>query len=82
MEKKNNKSIENIQYSLIVRYIFLNYYSTINTCLLLSPSSIGTYCPSSDSCIGISKPVTGSINVVVSEVVEDDEDVDNKEVDS
>lgn len=32
--------------------------------------------------MGISKPVTGSINVVVSEVVEEDEDVDNKDVDS
>jgi len=59
--------------------LFLN---NINKYLSLSPSSIGTYCPSSDSCIGISKPVTGSINVVVSEVVEEDEDVDNKDVDS
>lgn len=40
------------------------------------------YWPSSDSCIGISSPLTGSINVVVSEEVEDDDDVENKDVDS
>lgn len=62
--------------------MFLNIcliFKTFNT-YLKSLLSIGTYWPSSDSCIGISKPLTGSIKVVVSE--EDDVSSEGVGVDS